>query len=97
MAFNTICSWNWTSSSSINQTITITISNFKPHTKFLQNLDFYLDLKLYSHLVNLNRVKKMILELMELKQPLDSWQTKFMKNISYNYIQLLQVKEHEQR
>jgi len=39
----------------------------------------------------------MILELMELKQPLDSWQTKFMKNISYNYIQLLQVKEHEQR
>lgn len=43
----------------------------------------------------------MILKLMELKQPLDSWQTKFMRKISklepYIYIQLLQVGEHEQR
>jgi hypothetical protein len=72
MASNTICSRNQASSSSINPIVSFTISNLNPHTKFLQNLNFYLDLKLYSHLVNLNKVQKMIIELMELRQPLDS-------------------------
>jgi hypothetical protein len=59
------------------------LCHFQPQSthQIFTTLDFYLNLNIYSHLVDPNKIKRMILYLMEFKQPLASQQTKFMMKI----------------